>query len=205
MKAKKIASGEKSASLPGEETGGRRISEESQKIPTTEEQNKIMLARAQALAWQPEKEEAAAERIEIVEFLLASERYGIELSCIGEIYPLKDLTWIPCAPPFVMGVMNVRGKIISVIDIRKFFELPDKGLSDLNKVIIVRDDSMEFGILADAILGVRVLSFGHLLPSLPTLTDIRSYYLKGVTEDRLVVLDGGKILSDRGVVVHEEV
>jgi len=64
---------------------------------------------------------------------------------------------------------------------------------------------MEFGILADAILGVRLLSLGQLLPSLPTLTDIRSDYLKGVTEDRLVVLDGGKLLSDCGIVVHEEV
>lgn len=205
MKGKKPASGKKSASLPEEGLEVGLVSEEPHSMPVDEERKKILIARAQALARQPEKEEVAAGRIEIVEFLLAYERYGIESSYIGEVYPLKDLTPIPCTPPFVLGVMNVRGKIISVIDMRKFFDLPDKGLSDLNKVIIVRDDTIEFGILADAIIGVRMLSLARLLPSLPTLTDIRSDYLKGVTEDRLVVLDGGKILSDRGIVVHEEV
>jgi purine-binding chemotaxis protein CheW len=182
-----------------------RVSGEIRSMPSEGEQKKILAARAKALSRQPEKEEPAAGRIEIVEFVLAQERYGIELSYIGEIYPLQDLTEIPCTPPFVLGVMNVRGNIISVIDMRKFFQLTDNGLSDLNKVIIVRNDTMEFGILADAILGVRWLSLARLLPSLPTLTDVRSDYLKGVTGDRLVVLDGGKILSDRGIVVHEDV
>jgi len=186
-----------------EEAG--RESEGIRSMPSEDEQEEILTARAKALSRPPEKKESAAERVEIVEFLLAHERYGIELSYIGEIYPLKDLTEIPCTPPFVLGVMNVRGNILSVIDMRKFFELTDKGLPDLNKVIIVRNDTMEFGILADAVLGVRWLSLGRLLPSLPTLTDIRSDYLKGVTGDRLVVLDGGKILSDRGIVVHEDV
>lgn len=205
MKGKKSAPDKKRAILHGANIGVSRISREPHSVPTDEEQRKVLIARAQALARQPRKEEPAAERIEVVEFLLASERYGIESSYIGEVYPLKNLTRIPCTPPFVMGVMNVRGKILSVIDMRKFFELPDKGLSDLNKVIIVSNDKLEFGILADAILGVRMLSIRHLLPTLPTLTDIRSDYLKGITDDRLVVLDGGKILSDRGIVVHEEV
>jgi purine-binding chemotaxis protein CheW len=64
---------------------------------------------------------------------------------------------------------------------------------------------MEFGIVADAILGVRLVPAEDLQPSLPTLTDIRSEYLRGVTEDRLVVLDGGKILTDGKIVVHEVV
>jgi purine-binding chemotaxis protein CheW len=205
MKGKKSAPDKKRAFLHDVNIEVCRISGEPHSMPTDEEQHKVLVARAQALARQPQKEEPAAERIEVVEFLLASERYGIESSYIGEVYPLKDLTRIPCTPPFVMGVMNVRGKILSVIDVRKFFELPDKGLSDLNKVIILHDDTLEFGILADAILGVRMLSIRHLLPTLPTLTDIRSDYLKGITEDRLVVLDGGKMLSDRSIVVHEEV
>jgi len=168
-----------------------------------EEQRLILRERALALAREPEKEETAAS-LEVVEFLLAYERYGIESSYIREVYPLKDLTPLPCTPPFVLGIMNVRGKILSVIDIRKFFDLPQKGLTDLNKVIIVHDDFMEFGILADAILGVRLIPVRELQPSLPTLTEVRADYLKGVTEERLVVLDGGAILSDRRIVVHEE-
>lgn len=168
------------------------------------EQQRILRERALALAREPEKAETA-ERLEVVEFLLAHELYGIESSYIREVHPLKELTPLPCTPPFVLGIMNVRGKVLSVIDLRKFFDLPEKGLTDLNKVIIVNDDAMEFGILADAILGVRLIPARDLQPSLPTLTEVRADYLKGVTEERLVVLDGGKILMDKRIVVHEEV
>lgn len=174
-------------------------------VPAPGERRRILRERAQQLAREPQKEEAAEEQLEIVEFLLAYERYGIASSSIGEIHPLKEITPLPCTPPFVLGIMNVRGKILSVIDIRKFFELPEKGLTDLNKVIIVRDEAMEFGILADAVLGVRQLKTGDLQPSLPTLTDLRADYLRGVTEERLVVLDAGKILADPRIVVHEVV
>lgn len=172
---------------------------------TPDQERAILRARAEMLAREPEKVEEGAEFVEVVEFLLAQERYGIESAYVREVYPLKELTPLPCLPPHVLGVMNLRGKIFSVIDIKRFFDLPEKGLSDKNKVIIMGGEAMEFGILADVILGVRLVPAGALQPSLPTLTDIRAEYLKGVTEDRLVVLDGGKLLADRGIVVHEEV
>ena len=140
-----------------------------------------------------------------MEFLLAYEKYGIESSYVREVYPMKELTPLPCTPPFILGIINVRGQIISVIDIKKFFDLPDKGLTDLNKVIIVTDGKMEFGILADVIPGVRSVALSELQPSLPTLTGVRAEYLKGVTEERFIILDVEKILSDEKIIVHEEV
>jgi purine-binding chemotaxis protein CheW len=170
-----------------------------------DKQQQILKKRALALAVEPKEIAAKEEHIEIVEFLLSGERYAIESAFISEVYPLKNLTPLPCTPAFVLGVINMRGTILSVIDLRTFFELPNRGLSDLNKVIVLNDGTMEFGILADVIVGVRLISVNTLLPLLPTLTDIRADYLKGVSEDRLVVLDGGKILSDQRMVVHEDV
>ncbi len=118
---------------------------------------------------------------------------------------LKDLTPLPGIPRFVIGIMNVRGKTLSVIDLKKFFDLPQRGLGDLNKVIILSSGGMEFGILADTILGVREIRSSDLRLSLPTLTGIREDYLKGVTGDRLVVLDAERILSDKRIVVNESV
>ena len=172
---------------------------------TDRERQRILQARAATLALEPENREAEEERIEIVEFLLADERYAVEAAYIGEVYPLKDLTPLPCTPAFVLGIINMRGKILSVIDLRTFFDLPNRGLSDLNKVIVLHDGTMEFGILADAVIAARRIPRAVLLPSLPTLTEIRAEYLIGVTADRLVLLDGGKILSGRHVVVHEEI
>lgn len=176
-----------------------------EKSLSVEKKHEILKARAAVLAREPEDAGAATERLEIVEFLLSPERYGVESKYIGEVYPLKDLTPLPCTPPFVLGIMNIRGRIISVLDIRKFFDLPEKGLSDLNKVIILHANDMEFGILADAIIGTRTVPVAALQQSLPTLTEIRAEYLKGVTGDRLVVLDGEKLLSDRRIIVHEDV
>ena len=173
--------------------------------PTPEEQKRILKARACTLARTPKGEDTTAARIEVVEFLLAYERYGLELPYVREVYPLKELTPLPCTPPFVVGIINVRGRLLSVLDIKNFFDLPAKGLTDLNKVIIVHDPSMEFGILADALLGVRSIPIEETQASLPTLTGIRDEYLMGVTKDRLVILDAGRLLSDKKIIVHEEV
>jgi len=172
---------------------------------TPEERKKILKARAQMLARESAKPEVADESLEVVEFLIANETYGIESAYVGEVYPLRDLTPLPCTPPYVHGIINVRGHIVSVIDIKKFFDLPEKGLSDLNKVIVVHNDAIELGVLADALMGVRSVPLREIQPSLPTLTGIRAEYLKGVSQERLILLDIEKFLADEKIIVHEEV
>ena len=182
-----------------------RVALEQGFTPTPVVQKQILKARAHALARESTGGDVAAASIEVVEFLLAQERYGIETLYVREVYPLKDLTPLPCTPPFVRGIINVRGRLLSVIDLKPFFELPEKGLTDLNKVIIAHTEAMEFGILADAILGVRRLPLAAMQPSLPTLTGIREEYLKGVTQERVVILEARKLLLDNTILVHDEV
>jgi len=172
--------------------------------PGPEERKRILKERASALAVEPEVP-VQDEKIEVIEFFLAHERYGIESSYVREVYPLKDLTPVPCTPPFVLGIINVRGRILSVIDLKKFFNLPEKGLGDLNKVLILSSKDMEFGVLADSITGVRTVPAAGLQKSLPTLTGVGEEYLKGVSDDHLIVLDAGRILSDKTILVNEEV
>ncbi len=92
-----------------------------------------------------------------------------------------------------------------MVDLRKFFDLPEKGLSDLNKVIILHSDEMTFGILADVVVGVKALARNELQSSLPTLTELREEYLLGVTREPMAVLDAAKLLADPHVVVEESV
>lgn len=170
-----------------------------------EEAKQVLKTRAQVLAQEVKPAEGPQDTFEVIEFMLAYERYAVESAHVREVYPLKELTPLPCTPAHVLGIINLRGQILSVIDVKRFFDLPQKGLSDLNKVIVLRSDAMEFGILADRIIGTRIVSLGELQASLPTLTGIREEYLKGVTVDRLVVLDAAKLLSDGRMVVHEQV
>jgi purine-binding chemotaxis protein CheW len=173
--------------------------------PSPEERQKTLHARARSLAGG--KAEAASPRqsVEVVEFILGPERYGIESRHIREVYPLAEFTPLPCTPAFVLGLVNVRGQILSVIDIKKLFDLPEKGLTDLNKVIVVRADRMELGILADVILGVRSIPLQELELALPTLTGIRADYLMGITKGPMVVLDVTRILSDERILVNHGV
>jgi purine-binding chemotaxis protein CheW len=165
----------------------------------------ILRARARALARPAQPAETAGSSLEVLEFRLGRESYAIETRHVQEVYPLKNLAPLPCTPPFVLGVVNVRGRITPVIDIKKFFDLPDKGLTDLHRVILVRGAGLELGLLADVITSVRRVPLDSLQACLPTLTGIRAEYLKGVTAERLVVLDLDRFLADPKIVVNEAV
>jgi len=92
-----------------------------------------------------------------------------------------------------------------VVDIKKFFDLPEKGLTDLNKVIILKSGNMQFGILADVIVGVCRISVADVQPSLSALTGTRERYLMGVSSERVVLLDAAKLLADQAIIVQEQV
>jgi len=173
--------------------------------PDAEEAKRILKARARALAHEPAKDEVDDDYIEVVEFVLAYEKYAVETRHVREIHPLEHLTPLPCTPAFVLGIVNVRGEILSVIDLRKFFDLPEKGLTDLNKVIVLESENMLFGVLADAVIGARRVRVADIQPSLPTLTGVREAYLMGVTAERTVILDAEKLLADETIVVQEQV
>jgi purine-binding chemotaxis protein CheW len=171
--------------------------------PGPEETRRILRTRAEDLA-RGNDGEASGDCFEVVEFLLGNEHYGLETSYVEDVFPFSDYTPLPGTPPFVFGLVNVRRRIVSVIDIKKFFGLPEKGITDLNKVVIIHNPVMRFGILADDVLAVRNIAADELGPPLPTLTGIRERYLKGVTAERLVVLDAPKLLADDSVIVYEE-
>lgn len=173
--------------------------------PDAGETKRVLKARAQALAREPGKAQAADAWVEVLEFFLAHEKYAVESCHVREVYPLENLTPLPCTPPFVLGIVNLRGEIVSVLDIKKFFDLPERGLTDLDKVIVLQSGQMLFGILADTVVGVRRIPVAEIQPSLPTLAGIREKYLRGITPDRTVLLDAEKLLADEQIIVQEQV
>ncbi|OIR09791.1 chemotaxis protein CheW [mine drainage metagenome] len=182
-----------------------RVAIERLWAPTAEDTLRILRERASNLAREVVAGETADTGIEVIEFLLAHERYAIATEYVRGVDPLESLTPLPCTPSFVLGIVNVRGEILSVIDIKKFFDLPEKGLTDLNKVIVIESADMVFGIVADAVGGVRRILRADIQSSLPTLTGIREDYLLGVTEERVVILDAAKLLNDERLIVQEQV
>lgn len=165
----------------------------------------LLKMRADALAMEPKQKESVLETIEVVIFSLAAETYCIESSYIKEVYPLKEFTPLPGVPPFIMGIINVRGKIIAVIDLKKLFNLPEQGLGELNKIIILSDDQMEFGILADAVQGTQAININQIKNVPSVVSGIGEEYLKGITKEHLIVLNAAKLLSDQSIVIYDEI
>jgi purine-binding chemotaxis protein CheW len=168
-----------------------------------EQVKNILKKRAALLSLEAARPDTSETYLEVIEFILAYERYAIETAFIREVYPLKDITILPGTPSFLLGVINLRGQILPVINLKTFFELPDKGLADLNKVLVVNSDKKELGVLADRIEGISRLALSRLQTSLPTLSGIRAEYTKGITEEHLIVLDIQKILSDKKIIIND--
>jgi purine-binding chemotaxis protein CheW len=171
--------------------------------PAASEKARILKVRAKALAREPDRAAREELSLEVVEFVLAYERYALDVSFVREVHPLKDITVLPGTPAFVAGIVNVRGRIVSVVDLKRFFDLPAKGLTDLNKVIILNDGQMEFGLLVDAVIAVHRLALSAIQPGPPTLAGVRAAYLQGVTAQRTVILNAAKLLADPAILRNQ--
>lgn len=176
-----------------------------ERVIAPDEERRLLRERARLLAREIQPEKSAELEIELVTFKLAQENYAVESSYVREVYPLKFMTPLPGAPSFVLGLTNLRGEILSIVDLHTFFELPNQGLTDRSRVIVLRSPAMEFGVLADSVTGTLRIAATDLQPALPTLTGIREEYLKGVTGARLIVLDAARLLASPSIVVNVSV
>jgi purine-binding chemotaxis protein CheW len=165
----------------------------------------ILRSRARALAKTPEITPELGTTLKLLEFRLAQESYAVESQYVLEVQPLKELTPLPCTPAFVRGIVNLRGRILPVLDLKRFLDLPEQGIGDFHSVIFVKGGDFVLGLLADIVIGVRTLTTHSLVDHLPTLSGIRGEYIKGITAERLVVLDFGRILADPKLIVADEV
>ncbi|WP_346356047.1 chemotaxis protein CheW [Azotosporobacter soli] len=172
--------------------------------PDADRKALIFKARAERLA----QEKAATPegtRHEMLEFQLGSESYCIETAYVEEVCPLKDYTDLPGTPPFVAGLINVRGRILSLVNIKAFFALTEQSVSETSKVMILRDGEMEFGVLADEIIGVTEVARQDIEPLLATLEEKRGEWLSGITRCGCAVIDARQLLTDARIIVDDEV
>jgi len=163
---------------------------------------KKLLARTEAMAQQ--QSETVAQTIEVLRFNIGAEYYAIESQYVDLVLPILQITALFELPPYMRGICYVRGKVVSVLDLRLFFQLPGTGLNDRNILLVIRDGQMEFGLLADAIVGIQTLDLAGLQKSLPNLDPIRTRYLLGITTEQIVLLDGKALLTDPELIICKE-
>lgn len=136
----------------------------------------------------------------IVSFKLASEYYGIDIMYVKEILKAKKFTIIPNSLNFVIGVFNLRGEIMPIIDLARMFHLEPENKSELKSIIIIKVENLLIGLAVDEINHVISLRKSEIQPPSPLLGTLNERYIEGVVElnDRLyVILDAEAIFSDK--------
>jgi purine-binding chemotaxis protein CheW len=174
-----------------------------EKTVSAEKAKAILEERARALAKVTRSE--TGETMQLVVFSLANETYGIATDYVREVQPLRDISPVPCTPSFVVGIINIRGAIYSVIDIREFFGVPKQELTELTKVILVNTGELEVGLLADDVMGARSVPLAEIKPPLATRAGAKEEYIQGVTKDMLIILNLESLLRDERIIVQDEV
>ncbi|MES9813293.1 MAG: chemotaxis protein CheW [Candidatus Thiodiazotropha sp.] len=137
--------------------------------------------------------------IQFVTFILMEEVYGINVMQVQEVLRITEIAPVPGAPPYVLGIINLRGNVVTVIDTRTRFGLPTKEVDDASRIIVIESEKQVVGILVDAVAEVVELRETDIDPAPNVGTEESSRYIQGVAtqEDRLLILvDLNKLLTD---------
>lgn len=140
-------------------------------------------------------------------FSLGTEHFSIPLLQIKEVIGIPEFTVIPYTPNYFCGIMNLRGKVISVIDMRKKLNIPSKG-SEENSVIVCDLDNITIGVLVDSVDYVINIEKEKILPKPDMQTSIKNDYIEGLIEYKnilIVLINLAKSLSIEDLVQIEKV
>jgi purine-binding chemotaxis protein CheW len=145
------------------------------------------------------EEKKVAEATEhLATFFLAREEYGVDVRLVQEIIRMTEITLVPRAPEFIKGVINLRGRIIPVIDLKRKLGLGEVGATRQARIVVVRVRERLIGLLVDGASQVLKVPVSTIEPAPEEVVEIDANYIRGVAklEDRLIILvDLHKILA----------
>ncbi len=137
--------------------------------------------------------------IQLVTFRLKDETYGINVMHVQEVLRVSEIAPVPGAPDYVLGIINLRGNVVTVIDTRSRFGLPAGDVTDTSRIVIIESDKQVVGILVDAVAEVVELTETQIDSAPNVGNEESSRYIQGIAtmgEDLLIVVDLHKLLTD---------
>jgi purine-binding chemotaxis protein CheW len=140
----------------------------------------------------------ALNETQLVVFDLAAEYYGVDIGDVREIMRMQTITRVPGAPPSVEGVINLRGRVVPVIDLRKRLKLQVGEQTKDSRIVVVNTSGQDIGVIVDAVTEVLRIPLSSIEPPSSMVTGSDSDYLRGIAklEAKLVILlDLNRVLS----------
>lgn len=144
------------------------------------------------------------ELIQLVSFKLGNEEFGVDIRKVQEINRMVEITKIPQAPHYCEGVINLRGKVLPVIDLRKKFEMEIEEWTRNTRIVVCEDGNSIVGIIVDAVEEVLRIPSSTIEPAPKIVSSVGSDYINGVAkldERLLIFLDVSKIISESSQLV----
>ncbi|MCF6281615.1 MAG: chemotaxis protein CheW [Candidatus Polarisedimenticolaceae bacterium] len=139
------------------------------------------------------------EIVQLVTFKLKGESYGINVMKVQEVLRVTEIAPVPGAPPYVLGIINLRGNVVTVIDSRSRFGLPSAEQDDSSRIVIIESEKQVVGILVDAVAEVVDLNVNEIDSAPNVGNEESSRYIQGVAsraEGLLILVDLEKLLTD---------
>jgi purine-binding chemotaxis protein CheW len=132
----------------------------------------------------------AGELRQFISFSVGDEEYGLELLRVKEVIRVREITWLPKAPSFVKGIINLRGDVIPIIDLRDKFGLEAKENTAMTRVIVVEVEGRLMGMVVDSASQVVRIPADQIDPPPPVLGGLSQEFITGVgkLEDKLIIL-----------------
>ena len=137
--------------------------------------------------------------LQLVTFTLANEEYAVDILNVQEINRTTEITKVPNAPEYVEGVVNLRGRVIPVINLRKKFGLPEKNADGTTRIIIMDIQGVTNGLIVDSVSEVLRIPSDIVEPSPPVTSNTSRMFIKGIAklEKRLIILiDIDKLMGE---------
>jgi purine-binding chemotaxis protein CheW len=146
-----------------------------------------------------QKEDGTDQVLQWVTFQLESETYGINVMQVREVLRYSEIAPVPGAPDYVIGIINLRGNVVTVIDTRSRFGLMQGEISDNTRIVIIEADKQVIGILVDSVAEVVYLRSSEIDSTPSVGTEESSKFIQGVSNregELLILVDLNKLLSD---------
>jgi purine-binding chemotaxis protein CheW len=144
-------------------------------------------------------EEEDTQKDKYLTFRLANEDYGIEICYVTEIIGIQKITEVPDMPDYVRGVINLRGKVIPVIDVRTRFKLEPMAYGDRTCIVVVDINQSVIGLIVDEVSEVIGIPSANIDPAPKTGKGTKSRFIQGigkVGEQVKIILHVGQLLND---------
>jgi purine-binding chemotaxis protein CheW len=150
-------------------------------------------------AIQANSEKSVDNVLRWVTFRLENEKYGINVMQVKEVLRVSEIAPVPGAPHYVLGIINLRGNVVTVMDTRQRFGLPSAEMDDSTRIVILEADEQVVGILVDSVAEVVDLDTADIESAPNVGTDESAKFIQGVAnhdDELLILVDINKLLSD---------